>query len=120
MSALRFKSTRHETRRFRVSNDFSGSLQTVDGSRSLRVRAIDVSRRGFGFIATEALQIGKHMWLEVGGQKLKVEVAYCESHLGIDHMYKCGVFVRDLDINLELVFSQNGWLAEAIGVDQAS
>lgn len=120
MSALRIKSTRIETKRFRVSSDFSGSLLTGDGTRQLRVRAVDVSRRGFGFIASEALQIGRHMWLEVGGHKLKVEVAYCESHLGIDHMYKCGVFVRDLDINLESLFGQYGWLAEAISNDQAS
>ncbi len=114
MSQLRIRSKRMETRRFRVSGRAVGRLVSISGDRLISVRPTDVSRRGLGFIAKEALPHGGQYWLEIDEARLRVEVTHCQSHLGIESMYQCGVFTRDPDIDLEQVFARLGLLEETL------
>ena len=113
------KQTRNETRRYRVVGYFPGKLTTLDGRALPALRPIDVSRRGFGFILGMSVQMGAQYWLHLGDKRLHVEVAYCESHLGIDNLFKCGIYTRDPEINLEHLFGSLGLLAELLGTDAA-
>lgn len=83
------------------------------------MRPIDVSRRGFGFILGARVEMGAQYWLELGQHRLRVEVAYCESHLGIDNLFKCGVYTRDPEVDFEKIFGAMGLLAELLGTDAA-
>jgi len=78
-----------------------------------------VSRRGFGFILGSAVAMGTQYWLVLGDKRLKVEVAYCESHLGIENMFKCGIYTRDPEVDLEHLFGSLGLLAELLSTDAA-
>jgi len=113
------KHTRHETRRYRFANEFPAKLLTLDGRSLPGLRPIDVSRRGFGFIINGSISMGAQYWLVVGDKRLKVEVAYCESHLGIDNLFKCGIYTRDPEVDLENLFGSLGLLAELLAIDAA-
>lgn len=117
MSTLRIRSRRNELRRYRVSGRASGRLVSLNGDRLISVRPTDVSRRGLGFISREFLHQGGQFWLEIDDARVRVEVTHCQSHLGIDSMFHCGVFTRDPDIDLEMIFSRLGFLEEILQAD---
>jgi hypothetical protein len=63
--------------------------------------------------------MGAQYWLVLGDKRLRVEVAYCESHLGIENMFKCGIYTRDPEVDLERLFGSLGLLAELLATDAA-
>ncbi len=99
-------------RRHRLSSRASGRLVSLNGDRLIAVRPTDVSRRGLGFISREFLAPGSHFWFEIDDARLRVEITHCQSHLGIESMFQCGVFTRDPDIDLEIIFSRLGLLED--------
>lgn len=101
-------------RRYRVSNRATGRLVSMNGDRLITVRPTDVSVRGLGFISREFLPLGGHFWFEIDDARVRVEITHCQSHLGIESMFQCGVFTRDPDIDLEMIFSRLGWLEETL------
>jgi hypothetical protein len=117
MSVLRIRSKRTELKRYRVSSRASGRLVSMDGDRLINVRPTDVSKRGLGFISREFLQQGGQFWLEVDEARVRVEITHCQSHLGIDSMFQCGVFTRDPDIDLESIFARLGFLEDVLQAD---
>lgn len=62
-----------------------------------KIRPLDVSNRGLGFLCEQYLTPGDFLWLDLGTGLLALEVVYCESYLGLDHLFRCGLFMRDAD-----------------------
>jgi hypothetical protein len=95
-AAKQIVNNRREQRDARFSGEFSCKLmRTDDDSKLVSIRPIDVSRRGLGFLVREPLRSGMIFWLLLGQERFRVEVAYCNSHLGIDNLYRCGLFLRE-------------------------
>ena len=96
----------------RFSREFSLQLLTHDQSgRVVPIRPLDVSGRGLGFMVKEHLRMGSIYTLVIGTNRFRVEVAYCNPHLGIDSLYRCGLFLRDADGNLQIACEHTGLLA---------
>jgi len=87
---------RKENRDSRFSGEFSCRLIPTDNrSQIVLIKPMDVSKRGLGFVSKEKLKSGSVYLLEVSGQRFRVEIAYCSDHLGIDSLFRCGLFLRD-------------------------
>jgi hypothetical protein len=67
------------------------------------IRPIDVSARGLGFLSKEELKGGEFFLMTMGTDQtaFRVELAYCSSHLGIDGLYRCGLFLREQEGDLK-------------------
>ena len=63
-------------------------------------RPIDVSARGIGIQTNIELKPGTLVTWRLNNQLLQLEVMYCESHLGIDSLYRIGLFSREAESNL--------------------
>jgi hypothetical protein len=110
--AKRFEQ-RTDERDARFSNEFSLRLIPNDNDgKVIPIRPIDVSRRGLGFLVRESLKSGGFYTLVVGKFKFRVELAYCNSHLGIDNLYRCGLFLREADGNLHDACDRSGLLSD--------
>lgn len=104
---------RNDDRDTRFSGEFSCKLIPNDNEgRKIPIRPIDVSRRGLGFLVREPLKVGTFFWLNVGSQRFRVELAYCNIHLGIDNLYRCGLFLREADGDLSEACRKAGLLAD--------
>jgi hypothetical protein len=108
MEARAFISQRTETKRYLLKGFLPGRLMDATGQLQIQARPIDVSRRGLGLIINQAIQIGTHVWFQFDDKKIKLELAYCHSHLGIDNAFKCGFFTKDPDLSLEELFLRKG------------
>lgn len=103
---------RREDRDNRFNGDFSCRLiPNENEGKQIPVRPIDVSRRGLGFLVREALPSGGFYWLVIGPYKFRVEIAYCNNHLGIDNLFRCGLFLREADGDLSETCKTTGLLA---------
>jgi hypothetical protein len=104
---------RREVRDSSFVGTFPGYLVPVDAELSrIEVRPIDVSRRGLGFIVSVKLEAGGFYWLILGEHKIRTEVAYCNSHLGIENLYRCGLFLREADGDLEAICRDKGLIKQ--------
>jgi hypothetical protein len=104
---------RREERLERFSGEFSCRLiANDDDTRQVPIRPLDVSRRGLGFLVREPLKPGGFFWLQVGKERFRTELAYCNGHLGIDNLYRCGLFLREADGDLAATFVRAGLLLE--------
>lgn len=96
MSSAQHLDKRRERRDSRFSGEYSLKLIPTDNKgQILPIKPIDVSKRGLGFVAKENLKSGAVYLLDINGSRLRVEIAYCSGHLGIDNLYRCGLFLRD-------------------------
>lgn len=85
-------------------------------ARAVSIRPVDVSRRGLGFMSREHLRQGAILWLEIDTNRFRVEVAYCNNHLGIDNLFRCGLFIREAEGDLAALCFRLGLLdAESNG-----
>ena len=110
--AKRFEK-RTDERDARFSGEFSLKLIPNDEpGRVVAVRPIDVSRRGLGFLVRESLRNGSFYTLQIGSQRFRVELAYCNGHLGIEGLYRCGLFLREADGNLHEACDRAGLLSD--------
>ena len=110
--AKRFEK-RTDERDARFSGDFCLKLQTSDEtSRPIAIRPLDVSRRGLGFFVREPLRSGSFFTLLIGRHRFRVELAYCNGYLGIDGLYRCGLFLREADGNLYEACEEAGLLSD--------
>jgi hypothetical protein len=95
------KDKRSEDRDERFKGEFCLHLVSEDNLEwKIAIRPTDVSRRGLGFVVKENLRKGAFYWLLINRHKFRVELAYCHNHLGIDGMYRCGLFLREADGDL--------------------
>ena len=102
---------RADDRDDRFGPDFSLKLYPVDQvGKVIALRPMDVSKRGLGFLCREPLRIGSLHTLVIGEHRFRVELAFCSSHLGIDGLYRCGLFLRDADGSLHLACERQGLL----------
>ena len=102
---------RVDERSGRFGAEFSLKLLPLDQTgKVIPVRPMDVSLRGLGFLAREALKIGSLHTLLIGDKRFRVELAYCSSHLGIEGLFRCGLFLREADGNLRLACEECGLL----------
>ena len=107
------QNARSDERDSRFSGEFSCRLVPSDNEgRKIPIRPIDVSRRGLGFLVREHLKNGMFFWLIVGNTRYRVELAYCNMHLGIDNLYRCGLFLREADGDLSDACRASGLLAD--------
>lgn len=105
-------SQRSDERESRFSGEYSCWLipKENEGKR-VAIRPLDVSRRGLGFIVREPLKLGGFYWLVIGEVRFRVEVAYCNTHLGIENLFRCGLFLREAEGDLAATCRASGLLA---------
>lgn len=102
---------RDETRHARFADAYTCRLVTLaPEEREIPIRPVDVSRRGFGFVIREPIKVGRCFWLKLEKRRYYVEVAYCGSHLGIEGLFRCGVFLREADGDLHKACEEIGLL----------
>ena len=113
IAAAQAANKRNDDRDDRFSGEFSCHLVPSDNEgRRIPIRPIDVSRRGLGFLVREPLKTGNFFWLVVGNVRFRVELAYCNIHLGIDNLYRCGLFLREADGDLSETCRKSGLLSD--------
>lgn len=104
---------RRDERDSRFSGEFTCRLiPSENEGKIVPIRPLDVSRRGLGFLVREQVRQGGFYWLVIGSQKFRVEVAYCNSHLGIDNLFRCGLFLREADGDLSVTCEKAGLLSD--------
>lgn len=104
---------RRENRDSRFSGEYSCRLIPTDNKAQIvPIKPMDVSKRGLGFIAKEKLKSGSVYLLEVRGERFRVEIAYCSGHLGIDNLFRCGLFLRDESGDISVTCRTAGLLSE--------
>ena len=108
MEARALSNQRTETKRYIIKGFLPGKLLDSTGQVALSARPLDVSRRGLALILNVSIQTGSFVWLQVDDKRIKLELAYCHSHLGIDNVFKCGFFTKDADCSLEDLFLRKG------------
>ncbi len=95
----------------RFSGEFSLRLIPTDNEgKIVAVRPIDVSKRGLGFLVREQLKNGGFYFLLIGKFRFRIEIAYCNTHLGIDNLFRCGLFLREADGDLHGACETSGLL----------
>ncbi len=111
MTAAVKREHRLDSRDGRFPGTFCLQLVHKDsGNRAIPIRPVDVSKRGLGFFAKESLTIGGFYLLVISGKHYRVELAYCQNHLGIDNLYRCGLFLREADGDLHNLCDEAGLL----------
>jgi len=113
---VKWQAIRAERGRFPLNEGCDILVISADDGSRFKVRGIDVSKRGIGFMTDRELQSGKHFWLELGDRKISVEIMHCESYLGIDRMFRCGAFSRDAHGDLLEYFLTHKMVASNIPV----
>jgi hypothetical protein len=104
---------RIDERDARFSGEFSCKLiPNDDEGKLVPIRPIDVSRRGLGFVTREPLKSGTFYWLEIDKHRYRVELAYCQVYLGIDNMFRCGLFLREAEGDLHASCDRAGLLSD--------
>lgn len=104
---------REERRDSRFSGEYSCRLIPTDNRNQIvPIKPMDVSKRGLGFVAKEKLKSGSVYLLEVKEQRFRVEIAYCSGHLGIDNLFRCGLFLRDESGDISVTCRVAGLLSE--------
>jgi len=104
---------RTEDRENYFHGEFSCTLIPIDSPDvEIPIRPLDVSARGMGFLASKELQNGGYFYLKIGEtlSQLRVELAYCSNYLGIDNLFRCGLFLREEFGDLKLQCAKAGIL----------
>ena len=104
---------RREERDPRFSGEFTCRLVPSENEgKIILIRPLDVSRRGLGFLVREPLKNGGFYWLNIGNGRFRVEVAYCNTHLGINDLFRGGLFLREADGDLSANCLKAGLLSD--------
>jgi len=103
MGAPKYLEKREHTRKEVAGEPLPGRLTVMSNNRALKVRLMDVSIRGLGVVVDWNLKPGEGLKLFLGDQEFHLEVVFSEPYLGIDNLYRCGLFARDENANLEQV-----------------
>lgn len=110
---------RIDSRNELMLDKFEGFLRIGSAGETIQIRPVDVSRRGLGFISSTSIEPGKRIWLCVGSTEVRVELAYCTTHLGIENLFRCGLFTWDPEFDLTQLFRERSlFTAEEITDDQ--
>jgi hypothetical protein len=113
MSSARQIASRNENRESQFKGDFSCFLVSMDNPElEIAIRPLDVSPRGLGFLVRQEIPGGQFFYLRIGEveTKLRVELAYCSSYLGIENLFRCGLFLREEQGDLKLLCIKAGIL----------
>lgn len=95
--------------RYTANENFTCTLVCKLTNKHLKIRPVDVSKRGMGFMVDEMLPNGSLFQLVVEGFQVNAEVAFCINHLGIDNLYRAGLFSRDATVDLTEIFRRLGF-----------
>ena len=91
--------------------DVCRGMGSVSGSgETFKFRGIDASHHGFGCIVSKYIEKGSAVVIQLGHHRLSFDVMWCESHLGIEDMYRVGLISRDPQVNVETLLKQLGYL----------
>lgn len=117
MAAANYNDKRRDERDARFKGEYSLRLIASDSvARPIMIRPIDVSVRGLGFQAREPVKVGQFFTLVIGERRFRVEIAYCGTHLGIENLFRCGLFLREADGNLREACHVIGLLSDEHGM----
>lgn len=103
---------RAEPGRYVVSDGCRGAGHVAGSTETFRFRGIDASHHGFGCVISKYVEKGSIIQLSLGHHQVSFDVMWCESHLGIEGMYRVGLTSSDPSINVEALLSQLGYLEE--------
>ncbi len=112
MDALALKRKRMHIRQSTISGALPGNLVEHGTERKIEAWPLDVSPRGLGVLIKMHLAPGTRLQFKTHNISISLEVINCQAHLGIENLYRCGLFVRDPDINLQQTFASLGLLPE--------
>jgi hypothetical protein len=113
MTATVKREHRLDAREGRFNGTFCMTLvHKESGHRSIPIRPVDVSKRGLGFFSKEPLTIGGFYLLVIAQRQYRVELAYCGNHLGIEDLFRCGLFLRESDGDLLQLCQAAGLLTD--------
>jgi hypothetical protein len=108
MSAAQKINQRVETRDFIADRPFPGAIEIQGDVPGRLFQPVDVSKRGIGFITNRPIKPGLRIYIEFGGLRARVELAFCSGHLGIDGLYRCGIFSWDERVDFTAEFRRLG------------
>ena len=97
--------------RYPVYGSMPWPLETIDQKRLVDPRPLDVSPRGLGLMLGSPVDCGQRLALVVEQRSISLEVVYCDPYLGIENLFRCGLFLRSPDENLFKLFLGAGLLA---------
>lgn len=97
------KNKRHDERSLLEEQTLEDALVCNTSGACYSIRPVDISKRGLGFLVHKHLTPGRYQ-LRIKDHKFDVEVIYCNNHLGIESLFRCGLFVRNPDISLVELF----------------
>ena len=101
---------RAEPGRFTVAAGCRGVGHTAVAGDPFRFRGIDASHHGFGCIFSRCVEKDSTVVIGLGHHRLTFQVMWCESHLGIEDMYRVGLISMDPNVNIETILNQLGYL----------
>lgn len=101
---------RVEPGRYFVVDVCRGTGSVYGSGETFKYRGIDASQHGFGCIISKYVEKGSVVVIQVGTQRLSFDVMWCESHLGIENMYRVGLTSVDPNVNVEETLNQQGFL----------
>lgn len=108
MDTPSLKQKRMHLRQSTISGPLPGKLIEAATNRAIDAWPLDVSPRGLGVLVKTPLTAGGRFIFELSDRKISLEVVNCQPHLGIDNLYRAGLFVRDPDQNLQAIFIKLG------------
>ncbi len=108
MDSSSLKQKRMHLRQSTISGPLPGKLIEVEANRVIDAWPLDVSPRGLGILVKTPLSSGARFIFELSDRKISLEVVNCQPHLGIDNLFRVGLFVRDPDQNLQMIFVKLG------------
>lgn len=101
---------RVEPGRYLVADVCRGLGSIAGTGESFTFRGIDASLHGFGCVFSKFVAKGSVVSLQLGHYRISFDVMWCESHLGIDNMYRVGLTSCDPHLNVEAVLEKLGYL----------
>lgn len=111
------KQKRMFIRQSTISGPLPGRLVENGTERKIEAWPLDVSPRGLGVLIKVPLIPGARLSFFTETKTITLEVVNCQPHLGIDNLYRVGLFVRDQDENLHETFQKLGLLTELSDVE---
>ncbi len=120
MDSTGIKQRRMHLRQSTISGPLPGKLLDVATNKVIDAWPLDVSPRGLGILVKIQLAAGSRFIFELQDRKVTLEVVNCQPHLGIENLFRAGLFVRDPDQNLHEIFTKLGLLSSGDDRDMFS
>ncbi len=103
---------RAEPGRYVVTDGCRGVGHVAGSSETFKFRGIDASHHGLGCVISVYLEKGSVVQISLAHHQISFDVMWCESHLGIEGMYRVGLISKDPGINVEALLAHLGYLEQ--------